>query len=184
MSIFKNPEWNYLDTRVYLGTYHPYRVWGADGDKVKNPLFDAYSGLMLDVKENDAAAIEQIRRRLDAILAENIAVACVPSHDPAKLESGIRNLSRRIAATNRIDATGCLVRTKKIAKLADGGDRSVEVHLGSIQVANPQVIHGREVLLLDDITTSGNSLIACQQLLMQAGAGAVQRMALALTSKD
>jgi predicted amidophosphoribosyltransferase len=72
------------------------------------------------------------------------------------------------------DASGCLVRIKKIAKLAHGGDRSKNVHLESIEVRNPGLIKGRDVLLLDDVAKTGNSLEACAELLIKAGARSVE----------
>jgi predicted amidophosphoribosyltransferase len=42
---------------------------------------------------------------------------------------------------------------------------------------------GREVLLLDDVTTSGSSLEACKRLLLDAGAAAVKCAALGRTAE-
>jgi len=74
----------------------------------------------------------------------------------------------------RVDGSDCLVRTTKIDKLAHGGDRSIEVHLQSIAVALPELIRKRDVLLLDDVMRTGNSLFACRKLLLDAGARSVQ----------
>jgi predicted amidophosphoribosyltransferase len=66
-----------------------------------------------------------------------------------------------------------LERTKRIAKLAHGGDRSEEVHLNSVAVADASLIKGKDVLLLDDVTKTGNSLRACEKILLAAGAESV-----------
>ncbi len=76
----------------------------------------------------------------------------------------------------------CLVRHKSIAKKATGGDRSIEVDLNSIRVEDADCIKGKRVLLLDDVTTSGNSLLACRRLLLQAGAADVKMVALGRTT--
>lgn len=54
--------------------------------------------------------------------------------------------------------------------------------MNSIRVEHAELIQGREVLLLDDVTTSGNSLVACRQLLLEAGAARVKYMALGRTT--
>ena len=79
---------------------------------------------------------------------------------------------------SRIDASSCLVRVHKIEKLALGGPRSIDVHLDSVVVKNGELIQDELVLLLDDVTKTGNSLMACRKLLLDGGAKAVQCAAL------
>lgn len=66
-------------------------------------------------------------------------------------------------------------------QLASGGDRSAEVHFNSIEVDPVVDIRGETFLLLDDITTSGNSLYACKRILLNHGASKVEMMALGKT---
>lgn len=57
--------------------------------------------------------------------------------------------------------------TKEIEKLATGGNRNINIHFGSIEV-NPNVsISGEVILVVDDVTTSGNSLYACRDILLK-----------------
>ena len=109
----------------------------------------------------------------------------MPSFRPTtKVDTGLKRLVRRLVANNdadRVDATSCLVRARHFDKLAHGGDRSIDVHLKSIVVVHEELIEDEEVLVLDDVTTSGNSLEACKQLLLQAGARRVQKLALGKT---
>ncbi|HYX27303.1 MAG TPA: phosphoribosyltransferase family protein [Pyrinomonadaceae bacterium] len=125
-------------------------------------------------QRNKTIALAAFHRKLNPMLAQGIAITAVPPHDPASSRSGIQELAQKLAANGRTDATGCLVRWVAIPKLATGGDRAVEQHLRSIRVETVELIRGREVLLLDDVSTSGGSLEACKQLLMQAGAAAVK----------
>jgi ribose-phosphate pyrophosphokinase len=55
-----------------------------------------------------------------------------------------------------------------VAQKTRHGDRSVDIAL-----ADPQEIKGRPVLLVDDIVSSGGTLIACTKALLAAGARAV-----------
>jgi ribose-phosphate pyrophosphokinase len=55
-----------------------------------------------------------------------------------------------------------------VAQKTRRGDRSVE-----IRFADPQLFAGRPVLLVDDIVSSGGTLIACAKALVAAGAASV-----------
>jgi phosphoribosylpyrophosphate synthetase len=123
------------------------------------------------------------RERLFALLnekiAEGIAVAVVPSHDPFRDTPPIRSLAQQLAAEKgRVDATGCLVRHTKIAKITFGGASYRSLHHQTIRVETAEAFVGRSVLLLDDIVKSGASLRACRELLLHHGATEVQMAAL------
>lgn len=178
--IFQNPEHYKLNARYYLAEYHPYKISGEI-----NPDFHASgSGRILDFKEKNAIAQQYFFDRLNRVLplGTNFTVCRVPSSDPDNTDSGITVFAKKVAAAGgRIDGTACLVRTKKIPKLAHGGCRDKQVHLDSIIVADAHLISGKEVLLLDDVMTSGNSLEACKEILYKAGAEKVQALAIAKT---
>jgi predicted amidophosphoribosyltransferase len=171
--IFKNAASNQADI-ITLAFYHPKR--GGS-----NPDFDAQSQQILRLKHRGQQAIAAYCQFIDPLLAEGFAIAVVPAADSARTGSGIRDLARLLAAKARTDATSCLVRHTTIPRLSGGGARKLEVHLNSIKVINAHLIKDREVLLLDDVTTSGNSLRACRMLLEQNGASLVKCLALAET---
>lgn len=186
--IFLDPAIDGADNLYSLGKYYP----------VTDPQFkeDDFSKTLLAIKyrhdsdpdpqpwkqRNKTRALRWLFQQIDPLLSQNIAIAVVPSHDPAAGFSGIHQLAQALARQSRIDATACLVRFRKIPKLATGGSRSVARHMSSIQVEHPEIIQGCEVLLLDDVTTSGNSLVACRLLLLEAGAARVKYMALGRTT--
>ncbi|TIN70901.1 MAG: phosphoribosyltransferase [Mesorhizobium sp.] len=169
------------DNRVVsLGDYKPWSVHKSEGGDFTN--YPAHSGHILDVKDNKANGIKHFADALAGRLHDGIAIAVVPSHDPAKKGGGLAGIAAALAASGkRIDASQAIVRTKKIEKLAHGGDRSFDVHTASIAVAHPDLIKGRDVLLLDDVHKTGNSLKACKEALMDAGANSVQCAALGST---
>jgi hypothetical protein len=133
-------------------------------------------GMIFLYKEGKSNAVAHFAAKIDPELADGIVIVTVPSHDPSKPGAGLKKLAAAPAKSgNRVDGSDCLVRTKKIAKLASGGDRSKEIHLESIEVAKADLIKGKNVLLLDDVTKTGNSLEACAELLLSSGAKVVQR---------
>jgi predicted amidophosphoribosyltransferase len=163
----------------HLDYYFPYR--NPDGSK--NPTFTPFSGLILDLKEDKKRSEDVFFPVLNPIIKPRVPIVVVPSHDPKKTDSSEKKLGQKLAKVGRIDATSCLQRTVQIESLHGGGDRSIETHLRSIRVINNEIIQGRHVLLLDDVTTSGNTFNACEQLLLESGASNVTCLALGKTKR-
>ena len=169
--------------------YSPYRK--RDGSL--NPNFNKYSSKMLELKKNETEAISfwknelgQVSKIQKALKNNEVAIAIVPSSSPyEKNLSGIGALGQELIKEHNdlIDAIFCLERYQKIDKLSQGGNRNIDVHLNSIQVVNSYLIQNKNVLLLDDVTTTGNSLNACRKLLREAGAKKILCLALAKTKR-
>jgi phosphoribosylpyrophosphate synthetase len=173
--IFKNKRHNQKNKIGYLGYYHSRR--GG-----YNPLFDTWSELILELKKSRGNAITYFTNLISPLLTTRFAIAVVPSHKPSNLISGIGLIAKELVKRNNlIDATSCLVRTKEIEKLSYGGNRSIEVHLNSIKLKNLHLIKDREVLILDDVTTTGNSLAACKKILLNAGVDEVYCLSISKT---
>jgi hypothetical protein len=163
-----------------FGTYKSWYWHKLEGGD--RSTFPEYSGKILDLKEGRPSATAFFHTHINPELSTGFVIAITPSHDPARPGVGLRSLCASLAAEgNRADGASALVRHTKIEKLAHGGDRSLEVHLNSIRVDQPQIITGRDVLLLDDVMKTGNSLIACKKLLLDAGAKSVQCAAVGRT---
>lgn len=166
-----------------LGSYRPWWLHQREGGSWDS--FPEHSARTLGLKNRKAPALNYFHGFLVEKLAADRfdVIAVVPSHDPANTESGARDLALRLVASRGLgDATSCLVRHTKIEKLAAGGSRALSIHLNSIEVANAEAIEGQRVLLLDDVMTSGNSLVAGRRLLLNAGAAGVRCIALAKTT--
>ena len=169
--IFVDDEKNDDSVIRRYGVYHP---WHGGN----NPEFDRYSGRILDLKDGNKGAVDYFFKRVDPTLRKGIAIVAFPSKEPDNYASGLYPLCERLARNGRIDASRCLKRLYEVEKRTQGGSRSIQASLDSIEVVNVHLIRGRNVLLLDDVTTSGNSLKAGRQLLLEAGASYVQCAAL------
>lgn len=182
--IFADINKNRPDQILFVGQYFKYWISGNGEERIHNPNFDEFSKNILNLKNGQEYAITYFLNRLKGHLGDDFVVCCVPSHDPENTQSGIQIVAQKLAnpMSGIVDGTGCLVRTRKIAKLSGGGNRNIDVHLNSMEVRSPKVIHNKEVLLLDDVTTTHGSLLACKQLLQQAGAKCVQCLALGQTA--
>ncbi|MDY2883455.1 MAG: phosphoribosyltransferase family protein [Romboutsia timonensis] len=172
------------DIIYYLHTYIPYRERKLNGE-------DDNSYKLIQFKYGNIFAIEEYRHKLinnklikNLLQQDNIAIACVPSHNPKNEESSIHTLADIICEElGFINASKCCNRVKLIDKLSTGGKRNKEIHLNSIKIINQQLIQNKTVLLIDDIATTGNSMNACQDLLKKNGAKYVYKLVLAHTPK-
>ena len=176
--VFASDEWENQSINgqvVCCGLYHKY--WNAD--RTRNQAFDMFSGKILDVKEKKESGISYFFQQLDDEICKDISICVVPSHNQGeKNESGIACLARRLADNGRIDRVDYLLREKTIDKLAYGGCRDIRVQLDSIRVNSELSVKGEVVLIVDDVTTSGASLEACRQILIENGAERVALLAL------
>lgn len=159
---------------LHVGDYIPARTGSQDD----------YSWAILRLKDGHEGEIRGFVGQLDPEIASHVAIACVPSHDPWKPGAGIRQVAQALASRNgRQDATSAVVRTHRIRALKLGGNRSIEHQLEGLVAQDVELVYGRSVLLLDDVTTSGNSLRASRQRLLEAGAFRVKMLALAQTRR-
>jgi hypothetical protein len=134
----KGHEWFWAGIAVF-GDYKPWSVHVGDGGD--RSTYPEHSGRILDLKDGKTSAVTHFVEMIEPELPNNIAIAIVPSHDPDKVGGGLKSLAAKLAEHgSRIDVSRCLVRTKKINKLAHGGDRSKDVHLESIAVVAPDLI--------------------------------------------
>jgi predicted amidophosphoribosyltransferase len=167
---------------ISLGEYRPWSFHKECGGNGSD--WPEHSARTLDLKKKKAAGYDYFFKYLRKAVKSSTAVAVVPSSDSGKgPTTGVHSLATRLAKELGLSNGGaCLVRHKTIAKKAAGGDRSIGVDLGSIRVEKADLIKGKVVLLLDDVTTSGNSLLACKRLLLKAGAKEVKMVALSRTT--
>ena len=172
-----------------LHEYLPKRLLGNETDQ----KLHINSDRILKLKEECPYAISyyvgELRNQLEDL---DFIVCCVPSHKSSaeiqaarRLNScpnGIVKVAKELCkSSSRIDGTSVLERCRSIKKKSQGGSRSIDVDLKSIRVIDSPSVKNQPVLLLDDVTTTGNSLDACCQLLINSGAYCVQPLAIAQT---
>lgn len=165
----------------YVDTYHP---WHGGN----NPLWNDFSAKTLDLKNGKIIGINYFFSKIieRGLYQTDFTIVTVPPSDPAKSSiHGTRLLVETIFKTccdvKFRNGTDCLVRTNKVAKSVSG-DRSIKKHLDSIEVQHLELIINRTVLLIDDVTTTGNSLKACEAILKKANCEQIVLLALAHTA--
>jgi predicted amidophosphoribosyltransferase len=165
----------------YLSSYHPYH-------KGNNPAFDHISGMLLSFKRGDPSSIPFWLGRVEKAIKDNINdkpfyVATVPSSTKGKHHLGFSQLIPKLSQSLNVlnDKGNLLKRDATIDKLATGGERAIEVHVNSLSVAS-QVEGDKPVVLLDDVTTTGNSMRVAISKLNRAGYTVILAIALGKTS--
>ena len=120
---------------------------------------------------------------LSSILSKkNELVICVmPSHTEGYSTSGVRMIAKLLLSANIIDGTELLTRVYDIPEKSIGGLRDFNSEICSLSVNNSELLLKQQVLLLDDITTTGTSLWAGKEILLNAGAELVAMYALGKT---
>lgn len=175
--VFTNESWNDTNEIVIYSNYHKY--WLDREHGIKNPLFDVFSGKILDLKEGKLGAIRYFYNLITTEICNDVTICVVPSSDEHKKQTGMTMLGEMLAQDgNRINKVYYLQRTTSIDKLAMGGNRNKQVHLNSITTLDEMDIQGDVVLLMDDVTTTGNSLYVCKEILLSRGASKVEMFAL------
>ena len=174
---------------ICLIDYHKYWVYDEENEKVKNPEFDVRCGQLLDVKGDKngrsfAPSVTAFGNLSAKTLRDfkpfaqyvSIDIAIVPKSEAGRVAPGLIGVAERLVALDKrfvLPRPQILTRTKTIEKLASGGNRATSVHTQSIRADIAMNRRRRAVLLLDDIGTTGNSIIACTDLIYAAGAARV-----------
>ena len=184
--LFKDAK---LNTRIQnqetlmLGWYFSY---GNNASHPHRHLFnvDPFSKHILNVKDDYPNKAEWQKKSisesfgyytnlLSPLIMPGSILAVIPSSNPNKKWHGITKMIMICAKKlNLIDGSGLLIRKHEIQKLAGNAsaNRSLGVHQDSLAIANPAGVKGKTILLIDDVSTTGNSLTVAIEKFQEAGA--------------
>ncbi|MES2364134.1 MAG: phosphoribosyltransferase [Pseudomonadota bacterium] len=152
-----------------------------NGEKVRNPAFDNHSQQILNLKSPERPnyfnpAVKYCAARLLAFLKSNhqdesVEFLIIPSSTKGKTSLGLEKIVLAVCRTDKrfTYVEGSLFRHRTIDKLAKGGDRSLHVHLDSMDYSEKPG-SPRVKILLDDVMTSGNSLTGAITVIRQVDA--------------
>lgn len=151
---------------------YDYHSW----DNGKNPKIDRITNTLINLKKNMPSAVnffsKVVKTQLLHLIDSEPKVFCVvPSHTENVVSEGLMSVMQNIRSDfGFTNASNLLVRNRTVDKSATGGNRNLQNHLDSINAVNQISILDNDVFLFDDISTTGNSMHACKQLLLAAGA--------------
>lgn len=157
-----------------LWAYYP--LWiRENGEKKRNPAFDQNSQHTLNIKQPGtpyyANSLRYCAKALHSYLQQKVNIpqaelVIIPSSKKGSASQSLDSIAKWICKQDGRFSyrPNSLTRTKTIEKLAKGGDRSLGVHLGSLDYkpGGPST-----KIILDDVTTSGNSLTGAITIIHQ-----------------
>lgn len=148
---------------------------------------DIARGIVLKLKYSRKVALSRTMARymapmLDA--ADDALLVPVPLHRARLWQRGFNQstlVARQLAKTTGREARNDLLRRQRRTRPLKGmgaSQRRREV-ARAFAVARPEAVAGREIVLVDDVLTTGSTAEACARTLLQAGAARVQLLCFA-----
>lgn len=176
------------DGKAYrLADYQKYRL--EDGSV--NPALDTVSRQIMDLKNDECSGHQAAIVYFGALLATHtkilangdakIQIAIAPKSKANAPSLALESLVFYIKSPTVIYDANFLVRTAdKLSAHSEGGSRDTNVHITTI-ASKKKIDSSIPVLLIDDVSTTGNTLAACEQILRAAGATTVVTMVVGAT---
>ena len=180
MNIHGSSLWYKMSSNIYnLRIYTPEKYFSTCGPEKEAETRKCWD--FKAVKSYNLQLESQIFNETVEVLHNGlmlgIIICCVPSSKALDFNNCVVLLVQELARRGRIDGSTFLQRTENILpRKQKGSDRSMDIQLKTISVNGAPIFKDRVVLLLDDVTTSGNSMNACSQLLLQNGAKKVFKL--------
>ena len=188
-NLFRNntlKEISYSTDIYYLYDYNS-KYLHIDENTIPNPLKNEITDFIINIKKLNPNAIDKIVQTLNQELTnlDKFTICIVPPSDKINTTSGIKQIAKDLSQNGSIDGTECIKRKDSVPsqhKALGLSNRSSTQKLKfSLIIEKKDLIMGKNILLLDDIVTTGNSIKSSKQLLLETGAKSVICILLAKT---
>lgn len=177
------------DGVLYL---YPYYTWGDKEDEMSKEVYHVFkrnwnvNQYLPGIYDDLYAAIESYGAQ-SGILGANTAITVMPSHARGQYGVNLLRVAEGLAEDfGFADESYLIERTVDKTKSTEGGERSVSAHLATLGLAHELISDIDQYIILDDITTTGSSLEAAKQLLIENGvlARSIIKIAVSKTTHD
>jgi len=168
------------ENRFYFDRYVP---WGR--------YQTAFSKEILKLKDKDPDVVKESAKCFRFLAGlEDLVVIRVPPHKPNEV-NGVELLCRRIEKNYGVtNGSAKLKRVVRIdpRKRTRGEDRKMseaqrKEALGSLKLVEPDKLEGKDVLLIDDVATTWDTMYCCESIIERdADTGAIYCLALGRTN--
>lgn len=175
-----------IDSILYLHEYFP----------VRSERHNGISSRIIDFKRGEVTAVSQFSVEMQEALEENCknnhystkdTVLCiVPSHKDGIYSYGLTKMAENlISYFDLIDGRRIIKRITLHEQNSAGADRSIQKQLETLCIDDHDgVLVDKNVLVLDDIVTTGNTIEAVRRLLRNAQASSVSAITIGRTFDD
>lgn len=164
----------YKEDQIYsICDYPPYR--GGSNPDINRNTYKIMDLKSASAQNHDAVVIEfgkrlndGTKRLADSLGITTLQVAIVPSSEQGKVSVGLEAMLNHVQDVNIIYNEKFIVRDVTVPKAHLGGGRSYQKNIDSVSVhvkPDPNI----PLLLIDDVSTSGNSLNSCREILLKSG---------------
>jgi predicted amidophosphoribosyltransferase len=166
--------------------YTPYWVYKEQGrtDEVASHDQDVMN--MKAIKNGTPiqdASVLRVSAAMRQLLRPPFTVVVVPPSNTSATESGLHKVARALADMEGVEnGAHVLKRTTPKPEAHNTEIRQVEATLTTLQVAVPEDVKGKRVLVLDDMCKTGNTIKATRQLLSHAGATHIEALVIGCTA--
>jgi hypothetical protein len=162
-----------------VGALHEY-----EPERGRNNVPEHTRRILYKFKPGNPQITQDYADKLNAIIAPDVVICCVPSHLKDRWGPGLEiALDKLGRLKNRRSCPHLLRRTENTQKRSSpGSNRSIERNLRTIEVTDKASIKDCPVVVIDDVTTTGNSMKACSKLLWDSGCNCVGAIALGRTT--
>ena len=149
---------------AYYDDYYPVR-YGREHEPSKR---------LLRFKRGDSRAIDFYAEKVLPYFRKGVTLCCAPSSSKNKWGPGLVSLLDKLSRSVPCAVyTNLICRTETLEKQSLGGSRDLSMNLGTMTVVEAERCRDKDVVILDDVVSSGSTLCACTELLWQAQAASV-----------
>ncbi|MBM4224690.1 MAG: phosphoribosyltransferase [Gammaproteobacteria bacterium] len=151
----------------YLDVYFPGRFAESKTHQSTSLTIDFKHGVPMAVRHFSALVLPRFENNRIAP-----AFVAVPGHrkGPATPTGGLRQIIAKVAGA--IDLSDCLRRTVEIRKSAGaarGTRPDVKKHIDTMEIVSAERLHGKNVVVFDDVLTRGDTMRAARYIVAKFG---------------
>ncbi len=138
---------------------------------------------IIDFKNGVENVVQDYTDALDEVIAPNVIVCCPPSHAKDAWGEPLLTMLEKLGSTKGRSAHPRLLRRTRYTekRTTAESNRTLSLNLETIEVTNKGAVSDRPVIVVDDVTTTGNTAAACAKLLWDSGCNCVGAIVLGQT---